>query len=60
MMTELPSGLVAGITNIRARYHATRQNIQVGQDSSLLELCRLVDVVLSPQDSCQITDSCWS
>jgi hypothetical protein len=46
-MIELPSGKKAGITNIRARYHATRRNLKIDEETPLTTLLQLVDIVES-------------
>lgn len=46
-MIALPSGRIAGITNIRARYHALRLNQSVTPETPRHELYRLVDIVLA-------------
>ncbi|MES9846485.1 MAG: hypothetical protein ABW162_06855 [Candidatus Sedimenticola sp. PURPLELP] len=48
-MPVLPSGHVVGITNERARYHATRQNMRVTRETPLHELYRLVDIVFADE-----------
>ncbi len=45
-MIPLPSGRIAGITSIRARYHALRLNQSVTPQTPRHELYRLVDIVL--------------
>ena len=47
-MIALPSGRLAGITSIRARYHALRLNRVVSPETPLHELRRLVDIVKPP------------
>ncbi|MET0065623.1 MAG: hypothetical protein ABW076_04685 [Candidatus Thiodiazotropha sp.] len=47
-MIPLPSGKRAGISNIRARYHALRLKRQVTPDTPHLELYDLVDIVTEP------------
>ncbi len=47
-MIPLPSGKKAGISNIRARYHALRLNRQVTQDTPHQDLYALVDIVTDP------------
>ncbi len=45
-MISLPSGRLAGITNIRARYHALRLNTPVTKKTPRHELYRLVDIIV--------------
>ncbi len=45
-MISLPSGRIAGITSVRARYHALRLNHRVTQDTPRYELQRMVDIVV--------------
>lgn len=47
-MVPLPSGKLAGISNVRARYHALRLNRLVKSDTSHHDLYGLVDIVVSP------------
>jgi hypothetical protein len=47
-MIPLSSGKKAGITNIRARYHALRLNRQVTRDTPHQDLYALVDIVTDP------------
>jgi hypothetical protein len=50
-MISLPSGQVAGITSIRARYHALRLNRVIVPETPRHELYRLVDIVAArPHD----------
>jgi hypothetical protein len=44
-MVLLPSGRLAGITSVRARYHALRLNMRISQETPRHELHRLVDIV---------------
>jgi hypothetical protein len=50
-MINLPSGLSAGISGIRARYHALRLNRMVSADTSHRELYGFVDIVVRPDHS---------
>ena len=50
-MISLPSGRKAGITNIRARYHALRLNRVITPDTPREELYRLIDIVVPPPKS---------
>jgi hypothetical protein len=45
-MISLPSGRIAGITSLRARYHALRLNQCVTAQTPRHELFRMVDIVL--------------
>ncbi len=45
-MISLPSGRIAGITSIRARYHALRLNHRVTRETPRYELQRMVDIVV--------------
>jgi hypothetical protein len=49
-MITLPSGRKAGITNIRARYHALRLNRAITADTPRQDLYRLIDIVVPPKD----------
>jgi hypothetical protein len=49
-MIRLPSGRLAGISNIRARYHALRLNTRVTQKTPRHDLHRLIDIVLGRQE----------
>ncbi len=49
-MTRLPSGLRVGITNLRARYHATRRNLKIDRDTPPADLLELVDIVVAPEE----------
>jgi hypothetical protein len=49
-MITLPSGRRAGITNIRARYHALRLNRAITIDTPRQDLYRLIDIVVPPSD----------
>jgi len=44
-MIILPSGRITGITNERARFHATRRKIRVTRHTPLSQLYKLVDVI---------------
>ena len=48
-MIPLPSGKVAGISNIRARYHAMRLNREVRTDTTHRDLYGFVDIVVKPE-----------
>lgn len=48
-MIILPSGRIAGITNERARYHATRRRIRVNRDSTYTKLYNVVDIIFYRQ-----------
>ncbi len=48
-MIPLPSGKVAGISNIRARYHAIRLNREVRTDTTHRDLYGFVDIVVKPE-----------
>ncbi|MES9992640.1 MAG: hypothetical protein ABW098_11835 [Candidatus Thiodiazotropha sp.] len=48
-MVPLPSGQLAGITNIRARYHALRLNRVAGADTTHRDLYAFVDITIRPQ-----------
>ncbi|MEW8659510.1 MAG: hypothetical protein AB2603_14420 [Candidatus Thiodiazotropha endolucinida] len=47
-MIPLPSGQLAGISNIRARYHALRLNRAVGAETSHRDLYGFVDIIIKP------------
>ncbi|MES9920859.1 MAG: hypothetical protein ABW161_11475 [Candidatus Thiodiazotropha sp.] len=47
-MIPLPSGQMAGISNIRSRYHALRLNRAVGADTSHRDLYGFVDIIVKP------------
>jgi hypothetical protein len=47
-MLPLPSGQLAGISNIRARYHALRLNRVVEANTSHRDLYNFVDIVVKP------------
>ncbi len=47
-MISLPSGRIAGITSIRARYHVLRLNQRITMETPRHELHRLVDIVEEP------------
>lgn len=49
-MISLPSGRIAGITSIRARYHALRLNQSVTAQTPRHELCRMVDIVVGREE----------
>lgn len=49
-MISLPSGRIAGITSIRARYHALRLNRAVMPETQRHELYRLVDIITARAD----------
>jgi hypothetical protein len=57
-MISLPSGRVAGITSIRARYHALRLNRAVMPDTPRHELHRLVDIVTARPDERWLPGDC--
>ena len=48
-MIPLPSGKLAGISNIRARYHALRLNRVVEANTSHRDLYGFVDIVIKPE-----------
>ncbi|MCW9023274.1 MAG: hypothetical protein OQK73_01210 [Gammaproteobacteria bacterium] len=51
-MPVLASGRVVGISNERARYHATRLNLKVTRDTTRHQLLKLVDIIVAdPADS---------
>ncbi len=45
-MPELPSGRIAGITSVRARYHAARLNRPVSSEAATTCLYPLIDIIL--------------
>ena len=47
-MISLPSGRIAGITSVRARYHALRLNQRVTPQTPRQALYRLVDILEQP------------
>ena len=53
-MIPLPSGKTAGISNIRARYHALRLNRSVNAETPHHELYGLVDIVVDPDENQQL------
>ncbi len=48
-MIALPNGLTAGISSIRARYHALRLNRVVRADTAHADLYGFVDIVVRPE-----------
>ena len=56
-MIALPSGRLAGITSIRARYHALRLNQVVLPETPRHDLHRLVDIVVPPANHQWLPDS---
>jgi hypothetical protein len=53
-MIPLPNGLTAGISNIRARYHALRLNRRITHKTPHRELYGLVDIVIDPNPDQQL------